>query len=196
MKIVILNTGCSNISSVKWAIYHIGYKVKITSDLKIIKKADKILLPGIGTPKSVMKQLRKRNIIDFLINCNKPILGICLGMQLFGKYSEENSNIKTLNIINQPVKKLNNNDLILPHIGWNKVIYNIKNTLFHKIPNNSYFYFVHSYAMSINKYTVANCYYGEFFSAVIQRKNFFGVQFHPEKSGKNGFQLLKNFLEI
>ncbi|MXP50897.1 imidazole glycerol phosphate synthase subunit HisH [Pantoea sp. SoEX] len=196
MKIVILDTGCSNILSVKWAIKRIGHDSCITSNPDIVLGADKIILPGIGTTKTVMKNLSKNNLNNLIKLFKKPILGICLGMQIMGSYSEENEGIDTLRIIDTPVLLMNVKNLNLPHIGWNKIKFLSDNYLFKNIKDGSYFYFMHSYAMPINKYAIGQFCYGKNFTAVIQKNNFFGVQFHPERSSKAGSQLLKNFLEI
>lgn len=194
MKIIIVDTGCANLSSIKFAIEKIGYKVFVTNKKELILNADKIIIPGVGAAQSAMYYLKKYDLVEPIVNFKKPVLGICLGMQLLGQFSYENKKNKTLNIINESTKLLNNS-LPLPHMGWNKV-YLKKNTLFKNIQNTSYFYFTHSYIISVNKYTIATCQYSEKFSAVLQKDNFFGVQFHPELSGANGLQLLKNFLEI
>ncbi|WP_343192671.1 imidazole glycerol phosphate synthase subunit HisH [Buchnera aphidicola (Taiwanaphis decaspermi)] len=195
MNIAILDTGCSNLFSVKWSIIRLGYNPIITRVPEILFKSDKLLLPGVGTAKIAMQQIYKSELIDLIKNYKKPILGICLGMQLLGNKSDE-GNINTLGLFDIPVSILKSKKLPLPHVGWNKVIHNKDNILFQGIPNNSWFYFVHSYSMKINKYTIAYSTYGVKFSSAIYKKNIFGVQFHPERSGKNGSKLIQNFLEI
>ncbi|AKC60618.1 imidazole glycerol phosphate synthase subunit HisH [Blochmannia endosymbiont of Camponotus (Colobopsis) obliquus] len=196
MHIVIIDTGCSNLFSVATAIHNLGYHSTISQDVNCISQADKLFLPGVGTAQSAMQQLNKKKIINLIKTCKQPILGICLGMQLFGSSSDENGGITTLNVINIPTKKINVNKLPLPHMGWNKVTVKNKHYLFHNIKNNNYFYFVHNYAMPLCNETIAKSHYGSSFTAAIAYKNFFGVQFHPEKSGYAGKQLIKNFLEI
>ncbi|MXP67335.1 imidazole glycerol phosphate synthase subunit HisH [Pantoea sp. Aalb] len=196
MKVVILDTGCANLLSLKWAIKRLGYTLEISNEPSMLMKADKILLPGVGSAKAAMNQLKSFNLIDLIKKLHQPILGICLGMQIFGCRSSENGGINTLGIIDKPVSIINTKGLPLPHIGWNKIIVETKHFLFNNIPNNSYFYFIHSYAMSLNYHTIAKCNYGFVFTAALQKNNFFGVQFHPERSGTVGAQLLKNFLEI
>ncbi|WP_343190374.1 imidazole glycerol phosphate synthase subunit HisH [Buchnera aphidicola (Mollitrichosiphum nigrofasciatum)] len=196
MDIIILDTGCANLSSVKFAIKRLGYNPIITNEYKTVLHAEKIILPGVGTPFAAMSNLKKYKLIDIILNYTKPILGICLGMQLFCAYSEESKNIKNLNIIKYPILSLPKNNLPLPHIGWNKVYSCKKNVLFRNIMDGSRFYFLHQYMLPINKYSILKTDYGCFFSAAFQKKNFFGIQFHPEKSGPLGSQLLKNFLEI
>ncbi|WP_343192247.1 imidazole glycerol phosphate synthase subunit HisH [Buchnera aphidicola] len=196
MNIVIIDTGCANLFSLKYAIQRLGYNPVITKNIKMIEFADKLLLPGVGTPISAMEQLHKFDLVTVIKNFKKPILGICLGMQLFCLYSQECNRVKMLGIINSVVVKLTVNKLSIPHMGWNTVISYDQEFLFRGIKPKSKFYFVHSYMLEMNKYTIAYSDYGGYFSAVIRKKNFFGVQFHPEKSGFVGAQLLKNFLEI
>ncbi|WP_284443281.1 imidazole glycerol phosphate synthase subunit HisH [Buchnera aphidicola] len=196
MNIVIVDTGCANLKSIKVAIKKLGYDSIITSNASIILESKKIFLPGVGTASAVMKLLSEKNIINIIQEFTRPILGICLGMQLLCNFSEECNGVKTIGIIKSPVLRLRTNNLPLPHIGWNQITFQKEHVLFKKIPNNSRFYFVHSYMVPINKYTLSTTSYGVNFSSVIQKNNFFGVQFHPEKSGNIGSQLLKNFLEM
>ncbi|MFT8229707.1 MAG: imidazole glycerol phosphate synthase subunit HisH [Enterobacterales bacterium] len=196
MKIVILNTECSNLLSVSIAIKRIGYNPIISSDPKIIFQADKVLLPGVGTANSAMEVLKKKKLVNIIKKLKQPILGICLGMQLFGSYSCENGHIKTLNIIDVPVIHIKTSNLPLPHVGWNKINICKNSNLFKGINQSDYFYFIHSYIMPICNFTISTTNYGIPFSSTIKYKNFFGVQFHPERSGKSGNLLLKNFLEM
>lgn len=195
---LVIDTGCANLNSVKNAIIKIGYKPKISNSINDIENAEKIILPGVGTVCTAIDTFKKKKIFSSIKNFKKPILGICLGMQLFFKYSEENKNIPLLNIIPKLVYKISGKHVSVPHMGWNTVSFNsCKHILFKNIPNHSYFYFAHSYVVGIDKlYTISSSVYNTSFSSVIQKNNFFGVQFHPEKSGKFGLQLLKNFLEI
>ncbi|BAH83317.1 imidazole glycerol phosphate synthase subunit HisH [Candidatus Ishikawella capsulata] len=195
MNVVIIDTGCANLASVKWSIKHLGYEAKISCDSNILIQADKLIIPGVGTAQVAMQHLNQNNLIKLIKEFTKPILGICLGMQLLGMNSAENQGILTLGIINEPVFFMNAHGLSLPHMGWNKIIKSANTPLFYNIPDNSYFYFAHSYAMPLNTTTTAYCSYGQKFTAALQKNNFYGVQFHPERSGKLGIQLLKNFLE-
>lgn len=197
MKIVIIDTKCSNLLSITTAIKKIGFYPTISNDVNVISQADKLFLPGVGSAQSAMKQLNKEKIVNIIKKHNKPILGICLGMQLLSKKSEENKKTNTLGIIDIETKRIQNNKLPLPHMGWNKIKILKKHNLFNNIHDaNAYFYFAHSYAIPICDVTIASTYYNHLFTSVLMYKNFFGVQFHPEKSGKIGKQLLKNFLEI
>lgn len=193
--IVILNTGCANLASVQYAVQRLGYQPVVSNDPDTVLKAGKVFLPGVGSAQAAMEQLKQRNLIELIKSCTQPVLGICLGMQLLARESEE-GNTKTLAIIDQPVKRMRACGLPLPHMGWNQVRPQSGNPLFNNIEPNSYFYFVHGFALPVNKATIAETDYGETFSAAIQKDNFFGVQFHPERSGKAGAQLLKNFLEM
>lgn len=141
-----------------------------------------------------MKHLQERRLIDAICNAKQPLLGICLGMQLLTSYSKE-GNVDTLNIIKSETTLLPKTELPLPHMGWNKVNYEKNHPLFKGIEQDSYFYFVHSYAVATNQSTIATSNYGTVFSAALGFNNFYGVQFHPERSGKNGALLLKNFME-
>ncbi|MBU6517936.1 MULTISPECIES: imidazole glycerol phosphate synthase subunit HisH [Pantoea] len=196
MNVVILDTGCANLSSVKWAIERLGYTPAVSRDPDVVLRADKLFLPGVGTARAAMDQLQERDLIELVKACTQPVLGICLGMQLLGRGSDENGGVSTLGIVDEPVSLMDTRGLPLPHMGWNQITAQAGNHLFRNIPDGSYFYFVHSYAMPVNAATIAQCDYGLPFTAALQKDNFFGVQFHPERSGKAGAQLLKNFLEM
>lgn len=196
MNVVILDTGCANLASVNYAVQRLGYQPEVSRDPEIVLRADKLFLPGVGTAQAAMEQLVQRELIDLIKACTQPVLGICLGMQLLAESSEESGGIKTLGIIDTPVKQMNDCGLPLPHMGWNQVTSQAGNPLFRGIEDGAYFYFVHSYAMPICSSTIAQANYGEPFTAAVQKDNFFGVQFHPERSGTAGAQLLKNFLEM
>ncbi|CAL4318689.1 imidazole glycerol phosphate synthase subunit HisH [Buchnera aphidicola] len=197
MNIVIVNTGFSNLSSIYWSIKRIGYDPIISCERKIVKKSDRLILPGLGTPDFVMNSLEKNKLVNVIQEYKKPVLGICLGMQLFFKFSEESKDISMLNIFGRDcIYKLQTCNLVLPHMGWNKVYFQQKNPLFKNISSGEWFYFIHSYFAKISAITISKTFYGSFFSSAVQYNNFFGVQFHPEKSGFSGMLLLKNFLEI
>ncbi|OOF37535.1 imidazole glycerol phosphate synthase subunit HisH [Rodentibacter heidelbergensis] len=192
--LTIIDTACANLSSVKFAFDRLGYVAEITSDLNKIQSADKLILPGVGTAAAAMKNLQERGLIEVIQNLRQPVLGICLGMQLMTAFSEE-GNVETLNLMPSQTALIPDTGLPLPHMGWNKVRYTEGCPLFDGIEQNSYFYFVHSYAVSPNENTIATSHYGVDFSAAIAKDNFYGVQFHPERSGKNGALLLRNFVE-
>ncbi|HBO37050.1 MAG TPA: imidazole glycerol phosphate synthase subunit HisH [Pasteurellaceae bacterium] len=192
--ITIIDTGCANLSSVKFAFDRLGYATEITRDLNKIQSADKLLLPGVGTAMAAMRNLEDRQLIEVIQHATQPVLGICLGMQLMTEYSTE-GNVRTLSVMNGHTELMPNKGLPLPHMGWNKVRYEQDHPLFAGIEQDSHFYFVHSYAVLPNENTIATSDYGVPFSAALARHHFYGVQFHPERSGKNGAQLLKNFVE-
>ncbi|CAL4042131.1 Imidazole glycerol phosphate synthase subunit HisH [Buchnera aphidicola (Phyllaphis fagi)] len=196
MNIVILDTNCSNLLSVKLSIEKLGYYPIITDDANTILSADKLLIPGVGSSVSIMKQLYKKKLITIIKNLTYPVLGICLGMQLLSSFSEESQGIKMIGIIDSSVLLLNVGKLPLPHTGWNQIVFSKEHPLFIGIKSGEWFYFNHSYAIPVNQYTISESYYGIHFSSVIQKNNFFGVQFHPEKSGLFGSKLLLNFLEM
>ena len=194
MSIVIIDTQCANLSSVKFAFERLGYSAEITNDLNKIKSADKLILPGVGTAKAAMLNLQRLGLIEVIQNLTQPMLGICLGMQLMTAFSAE-GNVSTLGLMNGQTELIPDTGLPLPHMGWNRVHFDENCPLFDGIAQDSHFYFVHSYAVLPNENTIATSHYGVDFSAAIAHDNFYGVQFHPERSGKNGALLLKNFVE-
>lgn len=196
MNVVILDTGCANLASVTYAVRRLGYDPVVSRDAEVVLHADKLFLPGVGTAQAAMDQLTTRDLIPLIKACTQPVLGICLGMQLLGSASDENGGIDTLNIIPSAVKKMQDRGLPLPHMGWNQVTPQAGHRLFQGIDEGAYFYFVHGYAMPVCTHTIAQAEYGEAFTAAVQKDNFYGVQFHPERSGAAGAQLLKNFLEM
>ncbi|WP_022939798.1 imidazole glycerol phosphate synthase subunit HisH [Psychromonas hadalis] len=198
--IVIIDTGCANLSSVRFAIERLSYDVTVSKDPIILQNAQKLFLPGVGTAKEAMSNLVERDLVAQVSKLTQPVLGICLGMQMLAESSEESFGdekiITTLGLIDGVIEKMDVAPLRLPHMGWNQVTPEANNPLFKNIPAGSYFYFVHSYALPVNKNTIASCDYGKAFSAAVNKDNFYGVQFHPERSGKVGAQLIKNFLEL
>ncbi|MEA1986182.1 MAG: imidazole glycerol phosphate synthase subunit HisH [Candidatus Marinimicrobia bacterium] len=193
MKIAIIKYNAGNIQSVKNALNRLNVKAHITDNKDEIISSDKVIFPGVGEAKSAMGYLKNAKLDKLIPQLSQPFLGICLGLQLMCNYSEEN-NTKCLNIFNSNVK-LFPPKLKVPHVGWNTIT-NLKGKLFDGIEENSFVYFVHSYYAELNEDTIAETDYILPFSASIQRNNFFATQFHPEKSGKVGEKILKNFLEI
>jgi glutamine amidotransferase len=197
-QIVIVNTGCANISSVKFALERLGTQVIVSDDIQVIKKADKVFLPGVGSANAAMASIEKKQLEGCIRGLTQPVLGICLGMQLMVERSEESltDNTPCLGLIPGQVKRMQVGDLRLPHMGWNTVRPIADAPLFKGIDTASYFYFVHSFAAAVSEFTMASCQYGLDFSAAIHKDNFFGVQFHPERSSDAGAQLLKNFIDL
>ena len=197
-QIVIVNTGCANISSVKFAVERLGTQVTVSDDIQVIQTADKIFLPGVGSANAAMASIEKKQLVSCIQRLTQPVLGICLGMQLMVEKSEESlsNNTPCLGLIPGQVKRLQVGDLRLPHMGWNTVTPDVDARLFKGIDAGSYFYFVHSFAVAVSEFTMASCQYGMDFSAAIHKDNFFGVQFHPERSSDAGAHLLKNFIDL
>lgn len=197
--IVIIDTGCANLSSVKFAIERLGYDVTVSCDPDVLKQADKLFLPGVGTASEAMKNLIARDLVEPIKNLTQPVLGICLGMQMLAEASQESVTdelTETLGLLEGVIEKMDVAPLRSPHMGWNQITPKLDEPLFKDIPAGSYFYFVHSFALPVNDNTIASCEYGTPFTAAINKDNFYGVQFHPERSGKVGAQLIKNFLEL
>ena len=198
--IVIIDTGCANLSSVRMAIERLGVSAQVSKEAAVIRAADKLILPGVGTAKAAMHNLQERGLVDLIREAKQPLLGFCLGMQMLAQASEEHmggeSDIDCLGIVPGKVKLMQVGDLRLPHMGWNQVEHDGTHPLFNGIPSGSYFYFVHSYALEVTAATLATCNYGGPFTAVVGKDNFFGAQFHPERSGKAGARLIQNFLEL
>ncbi len=198
-KNVIVDTGCANLSSVKFSIQRLGYKATITDDVNLIKAADKVIFPGVGTASHAMENIKAKNLVATLQSLTQPVLGFCLGMQLMTESSNEgkdNNSIPCLNLIPTEILPLEAKGKILPHMGWN-TLNNVKShPVFKGISNGDYFYFVHSFAAPISEYTIASCQYGSQFSAAIAKDNFIGCQFHPERSSALGSKIIQNFLEL
>lgn len=193
-QIVIVKYNAGNIQSVLFALERIGVKAMVTDDKESILSADKVIFPGVGEASTAMNYLKERNLDQVIRSARQPLLGICLGMQLLCNHSEENDT-QCLGIFDVQVKKFTSNTLKIPQIGWNN-IYVEDNPLFKGLANNSYCYFVHSYYAELNNNTIASSNYGVDFSCALARDNFYGVQFHPEKSADAGEQILKNFLAL
>lgn len=191
--VVIIDYGAGNIQSVKYALERLGIQAILTYDPKEIKKADKVIFPGVGEASSAMRQLKKKGLDKLIPMLKQPVLGICLGMQLMCEYTEE-GNTKGLGIFKCNVLKFPKEDKV-PHMGWN-TIDNIKSEIFSDTSSNDYVYFVHSYYIPINNNSIADCNYIVPFCAGLKKDNFYGCQFHPEKSGKTGENILRNFINI
>lgn len=190
-KIVIINYGAGNIQSIQFALQRLGYEGILSNNPNEILAADKVIFPGVGQANSAMKILRESGLDSLIPTLKLPVLGICLGMQLMCKTSEE-GDTQGLGIFDVDVVKFSNK-VKVPQMGWN-TISNLKSNLFHEIPENEYMYLVHSFYAQKCTETTATTDYEIEYSSALQKDNFYGVQFHPEKSGKMGEQILKNFL--
>ncbi|GAA4808399.1 imidazole glycerol phosphate synthase subunit HisH [Litoribaculum gwangyangense] len=193
MKLVIINYGAGNIKSIQFAFKRLGYDAILSNNPEEILAADKIIFPGVGEASTAMEMLIDSGIDILIPKLKQPVLGICLGMQLLCKSTEE-GNTKGLGVFQTDVKRFSN-DLKVPQMGWN-VIKNLKSDLFKGIKENEYMYLVHSYYAEHCNETIAATDYGINYASALQHNNFYGVQFHPEKSSLAGEQILKNFLEL
>ncbi len=193
MNIAILKYNAGNVQSVIYALQRLGVTPVLTDDAESLLKADKVIFPGVGEASTTMKYLKERKIDEVIKQIRQPLLGICLGMQLLCKHSEEN-NTACIGVFDVNVKLFPPKGKV-PHIGWNNLL-NTKGKLFEGVTDNADVYFVHSFYAEPNKYSVADCDYLVPFSAAIQKDNFYAVQFHAEKSGATGERILRSFLEL
>lgn len=195
MKTVIIDYNAGNVRSVLFAMERLGIQAVLSSDHKLIQEAEKVIFPGVGEASTTMAFLKKEGLDDLIRSLKQPVLGICLGMQLLCEHSEEN-NTPCLGIIPQQVKRFRpQNGEKVPHMGWNQ-IEDLKEPIFKNTEEDSFVYFVHSYYVEKGPYTTAISHYTLPFSAAVQKDNFYATQFHPEKSGSIGEEILKAFLSI
>lgn len=193
-EVVIIKYNAGNIQSVLFALARIGVQAVVSDDKETILAADKIIFPGVGEASTAMRYLKQRGMDQLIQSAKQPLLGICLGMQLLCKHSEEN-NTDCMGIFDVDVKKFKDSNLKVPQIGWNNI--QVKdNPILKDVANDSYCYFVHSYYAELNNSTIATSNYGIEFSCALAKDNFYGVQFHPEKSANIGAQIIKNFLVL
>jgi imidazole glycerol-phosphate synthase subunit HisH len=193
MNLVIVDYKAGNVQSVMFALERLGVQATLSCDFETIRAADKVIFPGVGEASSAMEQLKARNLDQLLPTLEQPFFGVCLGMQLLCQHSEE-GNTDLLGIIPLPVKRFVT-DLKVPHMGWNQ-LEQIQSPLFKDINESEHVYYVHSYYVPVSDYTIAQTSYPEPFSAGLHYKNFYAAQFHPEKSGPAGSQILQNFLAL
>ena len=193
MKIAIINYGAGNIQSILFAIERLGYTAVLTNNPDEIQQADKVIFPGVGEASFAMQKLKESGLDSLIPNLKQPVLGICLGMQLMCHHSEE-GNTDGLGIFDANVIRFSNN-VKVPQMGWNQ-IYNLKSSLFQGINDNEYMYLVHSYYVPNCKEAIATTNYDVEYASALQKDNFYGTQFHPEKSGDVGEQILANFLKL
>jgi len=212
MKIVIVKYNAGNIQSVLYALERIGVEAIVTDDHAEIRSADKVIFPGVGEASTAMRYLKQRNLDSLIKSLTQPVFGICLGMQLMCAHSEENDT-PCMGIFEEQVKRFNINEqadtdyiaasserqertaLKIPQIGWNTISH-LSTNLFRHVSEDAYIYLVHSYYAAIGEHTIARTNYIQSYSAALNKSNFYGVQFHPEKSAATGEQILKNFLNL
>jgi glutamine amidotransferase len=196
MNLAIIKYNAGNIQSVINALERLGVEAEVTDDIECIRSAHKVIFPGVGEASSAMRSLQQAGLDKVIPELKQPVLGICVGMQLLCNYSEEN-NTTCLGIVPVPVKKFSAQKLHLkvPQMGWN-TIYGLRSDLFKNIKEESYIYNVHSFYAEDSVYTIAKCNYGIEYAAAIQKDNFYGVQFHTEKSAETGDKIIQNFLAI
>lgn len=193
MNIVLIDYGAGNTKSVQFALKRLGVEAILTNNETLIRKADKVIFPGVGHANAAMEKLRQVGLDKVIPNLKQPVLGVCLGMQLMCNFSEE-GDTNGLGIFDLNVLKFSTANKI-PQIGWNTIA-DLKSKLFNGLQENEFMYFVHSYYVPLAKETIATAQYGINYSAALQKDNFYGCQFHPEKSGDKGEMILKNFLML
>ena len=198
MSIAIIQYNAGNVQSVLYALQRLGIDAVVTADPEQIRSADKVIFPGVGAAGTAMDYLKKNKLDKLIASLKQPMLGICLGMQLMCTHSEEDDTT-CLGIFQVNVKKFvkpqNDHSLKIPQMGWN-TIYQLSSSLFEKVPENSYVYYVHSYYAALSPQTIATTDYTTPYSAAIHKDNFYGVQFHTEKSAEAGARIIANFLKL
>lgn len=195
MEIAIIKYNAGNVASVMYALDRIGQNYQLTDDHEQIKKADKVIFPGVGEASTAMAYLKEKGLDTLIKGLKQPVLATCIGMQLLCKHSEE-GNVDCIGVFDVEVKKFISKDLKIPHVGWNSIEKRGENPLMKGLKEEEFVYFVHSFYAPVNKYTTAVCEYVQPFSAMLQKDNFYAAQFHAEISGKAGEQILKNFLAL
>ena len=184
-----------NLRSVENALKRLGAEFCVTSEEEVIRAADRVLLPGVGNAAEAMENLKKANLVEVIRSLRRPVLGICVGMQVMCRHSEE-GDVECLNIFDARVRRFTPSaELKVPHMGWNR-IGNLESKLFRGLDGGSYVYFVHSYYPELCPDTIATSQHGVMFSAALKYENFYGTQFHPEKSGDVGERIIENFLKL
>jgi glutamine amidotransferase len=196
MNVTIVQYNAGNIQSVLFALERLGVAATVTDDPAMIQAADKVIFPGVGEASTAMAYLKARNLDHLIVALKQPVLGICLGMQLMCKHSAENDTT-CLGIFEEQVLgfKATQNTTKVPQIGWNTIT-NLKTELFNGVPDNSFAYFVHGFYAGLGDNTIATTDYIQPYSSALQKNNFYGVQFHPEKSAAVGEQIIQNFLAL
>lgn len=193
MKVVIIDYGAGNAKSVQFACNRLGFEPLLSKDPEVITSADRVIFPGVGQARNAMEMLKSSGLDNLIPQLKQPVLGICLGMQLLCRSTEE-GNTKGLGVFNVDVKRFSN-QVKVPQMGWNTII-NLESNLFEGIKNEAYMYLVHSYYAELCEHTIAQTEYELKYSSALRKENFYGVQFHPEKSSTEGAQILNNFLKL
>ncbi len=201
MTLAIIDSGGANISSVIHALKRLGADPVFTADADTIRSATHVILPGVGAAAAAMSHLRTTGLLDCIRELRQPVLGICLGMQLLFEKSDEtdadSEAVQCLGIIPGSLQKLQASPAVrVPHMGWNSTTMMNHDPLLTGLPEQPWFYFIHSFCAPIGVNTVATCQHGDAFAAIVRKENFCGVQFHPERSARSGARLLANFLEL
>ena len=194
--LAIIDSGGANLASLQFAVERLGVSAEITTDPDRLQRASHVILPGVGAAADCMTRLRSAALIEPIHALKQPLLGVCVGMQLLFESSEE-GDVPCLGLLPGRVRRFANRaDLPVPHMGWNQLELRRDSPLLNAVAAGDYLYFVHSYAAPVSDLTVAATSYGERFSAIVQRGNVYGMQFHPERSARVGAQLLRNFLQL
>ncbi len=197
MSLVIVDTGCANLSSVAFAFERLGASPRISENSEEIKSAKHVILPGVGSAPFALDNIKKRNLTDTLKSLEQPVLGICLGMQLlFDTVSEGGTKREGLGMISGDIEPLDTRDLPSPHMGWNQLAIERDDPITSGLDTGVYAYFVHSYAAPVSDATVASTQHGSKFAAIVRKDNVWGCQFHPERSSATGSKILENFLKV
>lgn len=195
-EVAIIDTGGANIASLTFALERLSANVTLSTEANVLRNSTHVVLPGVGAAMDAMTRLEQMNLTDVVRTLTQPVLGICLGMQLLAEFSEEQG-ARCLGITpDKTVQLLAKNGETVPHMGWNQLTHLADEPLLRDISEEDHFYFVHSFAIPVGEFTIANCHYTQEFSAIIRKGNFYGTQFHPERSSAAGAQLLKNFLNL
>lgn len=196
MRLAIIDSGGANIASLRFALERLGVDSQLTVDPDVVRAATHVILPGVGAAADCMARLQNANLVETIRGLGQPLLGICVGMQLLFEASDE-GDVPCLGLLPGRVHRFADHEgLPVPHMGWNQLELTQPAPLLQDIPPQGYVYFVHSYCAPVDAQTIAMSSYGETFAAVVQRGNVFGAQFHPERSARNGAQLLRNFLRL
>lgn len=194
-RVVLVDAGGTNIGSVRYALQRLGVDAELSRDAVAIRSASHVILPGVGAAAPAMQRLHNFGLVDVVRGLKQPVLGVCLGMQLLFAHSEE-GDTPCLGVIDANVQRFRSDTLRIPQMGWNALRAEREHPLLAGLDANAYAYFVHSYAAPVGDWTLATADYGGRFSAIVQNANFYGMQFHPERSSATGARLLRNFLDL